>query len=163
MDDEGFEDWYRTEHPRVIGVLAVISGDRDASIDAADEAFARALDNWKRVQRMDAPGAWTCKVALNVLRRAMRRRKLEHRAMERLGAPTPVPPTDVDLWQVVRQLPERQRTAVALRYIGDFSEPAIAEMMGIRRGTVAATLFEARRRLAQMLETEPDQSEASDA
>jgi predicted RNA polymerase sigma factor len=42
VDDEGFEGWYRTEHPRVIGVLAVISGDRDASIDAADEAFARA-------------------------------------------------------------------------------------------------------------------------
>jgi RNA polymerase sigma-70 factor (ECF subfamily) len=163
VDHEGFEGWYLVEHPRVIGVLAAVSGDRDASIEAADEAFARALSQWKRVRRMDAPGAWTCEVALNALRRAMRRRTLENRAIDRLGAPTPVPPTDVDLWQVVRQLPERQRTAVALRYIGDFSEPVIAEMMGIRRGTVAATLFEARRRLGEMLETEPDQSEASDA
>jgi RNA polymerase sigma factor (sigma-70 family) len=162
VDHDDFEGWYRLEHPRVIGVLAAISGDRDASIDAADEAFARALSRWQRVRRMHAPGAWTCKVALNVLRRAARRRTLERRATDQLPVQTPVPPTDADLWQVVRQLPERQRTAVALRYIGDFSEPAIAEMMGIRRGTVAATLFEARRRLREMLEIEPDQSEARD-
>jgi len=113
VDHEGFEGWYLVEHPRVIGVLAAVSGDPDASIDAADEAFARALSQWKRVRQMDAPGAWTCEVALNVLRRGMRRRTLERRATDRLGVPTPVPPTDVDLWQGVTSAP-RSGTAPCL-------------------------------------------------
>ena len=152
MGHEDFESWYRSEHPRVIGVLCAISGDVDAAREAVDEAFARALARWERVRGMDAPGAWTCKVALNVLRRNKRRRATEERAFKRAMPTVPVPATDPELWAAVRRLPERQRTAIVLKYVGDLPEAEIARMMRVRRGTVAATLFEARRRLAEMLD-----------
>lgn len=146
-----FAAWYRTEHPRVIGVLTVASGDLDASVDATDEAFARALARWPRVRRMDSPGGWTTKVALNVLRRAKRRRATEHGAVRRAASLVPAPATDPELWDVVRALPERQRIAVVLRFVAGYPEAEIAHVMGIRRGTVASTLAQARARLAEML------------
>ena len=55
----GFEDFYERHHARVLGVLSAVSGDRQAAIDATDEAFVRALERWKRVGTMDSPAA-TC-------------------------------------------------------------------------------------------------------
>ena len=52
---------------------------------------------------------------------------------------------------VVRTLSDRQAQAIVLRYIADLPEAEIAEVMGIARGTVASTLFDARARLAELL------------
>lgn len=52
-------------------------------------------------------------------------------------------------------LSERQRLAVVLRYVADLPEDEIAAVMGVTRGTVASTLFEARRVLAGVLRDEP--------
>ena len=72
MEGVGFESWYRVEHPRVVGIVAALTGRRELAIEATDEAFVRAWARWSRVSKMDAPGAWTVKVALNVVRRASR-------------------------------------------------------------------------------------------
>ena len=56
-----------------------------------------------------------------------------------------------ELWDAVRSLPAKQRTAVVLRYVGDYPEAEIAEAMGVTRGTVAATLSAARAALATKL------------
>src|SRR5262249_19556386 len=47
----------------------------------------------------------------------------------------------------IRELPERQRVAVVLRFVADLTEPDIAQIMGVRRGTVSATLRAALRTL----------------
>jgi RNA polymerase sigma factor (sigma-70 family) len=149
---EGFDHWYEAEHARVLGVCAALSGDRDAAADATDEAFARAMDRWDRVGTLDKPGAWVQVVALNYLRRALRRRGRErflHRGSHGLSPELALP--NPELWVAVRELPERQRLAVVLRYVADRPEAEIAEIMGVTRGTVAATLSAARSRLASVL------------
>ena len=50
------------------------------------------------------------------------------------------------------RLPERQRTAVFLRYYADLDYAAIGEALGIRTGTVAATLNSAHTALRTQLE-----------
>jgi RNA polymerase sigma factor (sigma-70 family) len=37
---------------------------------------------------------------------------------------------DTELWERVARLPERQREAVVLKYVGDLDHPAIAELLG---------------------------------
>jgi RNA polymerase sigma-70 factor, ECF subfamily len=157
-----FTDWYEAEHPKVLGALCALSGNADAARDATDEAFVRALTRWARVQRMQSPAGWTFRVAHNQLRRTLKRGARD-RAMSQqaaLGA-VPVPSTDVELWIVVRSLPERQRTAVVLRYVLDLAEADIAIVMGIKRGTVSATLAQARARLAVLLDAD-EQPEATE-
>ena len=103
---------------------------------------------------MASPEAWVCQVAINVMRRRLRRRAVESRLLGRHRRPDsadlPVPHPEV--WASVRSLPERQRLAIVLRYVGDLPEGDIASIMGVTRGTVAASLAAARERLAVLLE-----------
>ena len=148
----GFEAWYLREHPKVVAALTWVAGDPHVAADATDEAFARAYANWHRVARMHSPGGWVYRVALNVVRRRMRRAAFEQRTLE--------PPSEVaqvvdrEIWSVVQQLPERQRVAVVLRDLLDLPEQEVATAMGIPRGTVASALAAARRRLARWLTVE---------
>lgn len=79
------------------------------------------------------------------------------RLVERLAAApssttTPEPPIpNHELWTAIAELPDRARQALGLRYVADFTEAQVAEVMGVARGTVASTLSDARRRLATKL------------
>lgn len=148
-----FEDWYRRLHPRVLAIVAVTCGDADVACDSVDEAFTRALDRWEKVSTMSSPDAWVYRVALNVMRRRFNRRLLERRLlMRRVVAPPPAEgELHPELWAHVGHLPERQRMAVLLRYVGDLTEAEVAGAMGISRGAVSASLAAARSRLASGL------------
>jgi RNA polymerase sigma-70 factor (ECF subfamily) len=154
-----FVRWYGAEHARLFGSLVALSGDRELAAEATDEALSRALQHWERVRAMDSPEGWTYRVAVNVMRRLARRRNMERRVLGRLArgatvvASQPAPGDEV--WDLVRALPERQRTAVVLRYVADLAEADVAAAMSVTRGTVASTLAAARRALADVL-AEPD-------
>ena len=163
MDVEGFEEWYVACRAHIVAGLWALGASRPVAEDCADEAFARALARWPRVRSMEHPRRWVHTVALNHYRRTMRRRHLEARLLRRVPRPEvhePLP-TDDGLWAAVRALPERQRLAVALRYVGDMTEDDVASVMGVTRGTVASTLADARRRLAAELRPEEPPAEPS--
>jgi RNA polymerase sigma factor (sigma-70 family) len=151
-----FEDWYRREHPRVLGAMYVLTRDRDMAGDATDEAFARALARWPHVSSMASPGAWVHRVALNVVRRTARRRGIEERILSRQRSRDVVPGDRPDVWDAVAALPLRQRTAIVLRFVADLPEADIALAMGINRGTVSSTLAAARRHLSEALQDDDD-------
>lgn len=148
-----FEPWYRAEFPRVLGAMTMLCGDPETARDCTAEAFARALERWSRVGKMESPGGWTYRVALNTMRRRGRRAALEAKLLRRHHGPTTheIPLPEHALWDAVRALPDRQRTAIALRYVADLPEHEIATAMGVSPGTVASTLHAARKRLAEVL------------
>jgi len=150
MDD--FESWYEMERPRVLAACLALGGELDAARDATDEAFTRALERWRTVAKMASPGGWTQTVALNVLRRRLRRRHLEQVNLECPPSDNRMPDLpDIDLWAAVRSLPPRQQTAVVLRYVHDLSHLQVAASMGISRGAVASTLNAAHTNLRRLL------------
>ncbi len=153
--DGSFEEWYRAEHPRVLGLLVVVSGNRDTGLEATAEAFTRALERWDRVREMDSPAAWTYRVGVNIVRRRLWRAAFEgsHRLVGSDTAPSIE--LDADVWAAVRRLPTRQRTAIALRYVCDLTNGEIAAAMGVAVGTVSATMTSAHRRLAAHMEHPP--------
>jgi RNA polymerase sigma-70 factor, ECF subfamily len=153
-----FEPWYRREYPRVLATLVLVVGNGDLGREAADEAFARALARWRSVGRMASPAGWTYRVALNLARRAARRAAAERRLL-RLARPTgtSVPGPAVELWEVVRELPRRQREVVVLRHLLDLREREIAEVLGIRRSSVSQSLAAAHRTLRGWLSDELDE------
>jgi RNA polymerase sigma-70 factor (ECF subfamily) len=167
MEPLAFEGWYRSEHPKLLRALVVISGSQDEAAEVVDEAFARAYERWNRVARMDSPAGWTYRTALNLVRRRGRRSSMEQVLHRRsaAGAPRQAAPADwsPEVWDAVRALSLRERTAVALRYVADLSLTDIATSMDIAPGTVGSTLHGARRHLAELLgDDEPDDTDPPD-
>ena len=148
-----FESWYRQEHPRLVTALQFVAKSREEAEEAAAEAFTRCLERWDRPDAPDNPSAWTYTVGLNLLKRRWARRRRESEYVRSIPAPVAVEgdAPSVELWAAVAKLPERERTAVVLRYIGGLTEREVANAMKVRPGTVAATLFRARKTLAAQL------------
>lgn len=153
VDADGFEDWYREHYRRVFASVLVASGNRAATAEAVDEAFARALERWPRVRTMASPIGWTFTVARNLLRRAAKRSARDRGTEPAVSSDAEI---DVALWDTVRALPKRERELIALRYIADLTEPEIAATLGIAKGTVARGLHDARAHLHSMLTPEED-------
>lgn len=127
-----FTTMYETEREGMARALLVIGGDAEAARDAVSEAFSRAYERWPRVASMASPNGWVYQVALNELRRRMRRRAHESRLLRR-EPPHPVPPADVhpELWDAVASLPLGQREAIVLRYVADLTEREVAIALAI--------------------------------
>src|SRR5438477_2561332 len=106
---EAFADWYEDRYRGLLAAVAVAVGDIDEAREATDEAFCRALARWDRVRAMDAPEAWTYRVAVNVHRRRARRRSFEQRFFRSHPPRLADWPDGNEIWDAVAQLPPRQR------------------------------------------------------
>ena len=151
-----FEEFYATEKPALLALAGVLLGSREAARDVVQEASLRAFRDWSRVSRLDRPGAWVRRGLINLTVDAHRRRQREARTVSRLAVSAVLfEEPDVDeFWRFVRDLPPRQRTAVALRYIEDLSIESIAEVLDISVGTVTKSLFMARKTLTARIVSE---------
>ncbi|WP_420453375.1 RNA polymerase sigma factor [Ilumatobacter sp.] len=152
-----FDAFFRAEHRRLAALATAMCGDRETGRDVAQEALARTYEEWDRVGAMERPGAWTRRVVVNLVRDhgrhlAVRRRRLPELARQLDRGPSPdVAALDAETWAAVAALPERQRIAIAIFYIGDRSVRDVAEAMGVHEGTVKTTLHAARERLRREL------------
>jgi RNA polymerase sigma-70 factor (ECF subfamily) len=106
---------------------------------------------------MDSPTGWTYRVAVNLARRRARRAAMEERLLRRVAPRDDGVYADwpaehaIELWDAVRALPPRARTAIALRYTAGLTEAEVAAAMKVAVGTASATLANARRTLAAAL------------
>jgi len=153
---EPFEDFMRRERKPLIGLLYGLSRDWYAAEDLAQNAFAAAQRHWPRVSRLDKPGAWLRRVAINGLRRWRRRGLLEAEALAqkflmRYDEQVELPTEHAELWDAVRRLPRAQLEVIVLHYQSDLAVSEIAEILRIRDGTVKSRLHYARKALAKQL------------
>ena len=95
--------------------------------------------------------AWVWRIVLNAARSDVRRgiRAVDY---DEPAAANGQPERDAELRVALARLPERQRTAIFLRYYADLDYAAIGEALGIRTGTVSATLTAAHAALRSRLE-----------
>jgi RNA polymerase sigma factor (sigma-70 family) len=120
------------------------------SEDLAQEVmmFARA-----HVQDVRDPAkleGWLRAIAVRKTYRLKARRSSSQLGSEEMVAPvdTDLP---IDLAAAIARLPARERTVLTLVHGLGYSQADAAEALGIRRGTVAATLSHARAKLATWL------------
>ncbi len=152
-DADRWATLYRVAYPSVYRALVATLLDQDGAADALHEAFVEAL---RRPPRTDENVAgWLFRVAL---RKARRERRRLGRILVGLFAgwsePRDVDELDrvldrVSIGELLRLLTERQRAIVVAYYYLDLTQQDIAELLGIRRGTVAATLAHALVRMRQ--------------
>jgi RNA polymerase sigma-70 factor (ECF subfamily) len=152
-DSERWANAYRAAYPSVYRALVATLLDQDGAADALHEAFVEALRRPPRTE--DNIAGWLFRVAL---RKARRDRRRLGRILAGLFAgwtePRGVDVLDhvldrISIGELLRLLTERQRAIVVAYYYLDLTQQDIAELFGIRRGTVAATLAHALARMRQ--------------
>jgi RNA polymerase sigma factor (sigma-70 family) len=112
--------------------------------DVAQQAWTQALAAYPRLTSAANLRSWlmtiTARCAMDGHRSRNRRplpvEQLPEPAGRAPGADDPVTAADPRLWELVRGLPERQREAIALRYVADLDHAGVAAAMGT---TPAAT------------------------
>ena len=144
------EELYRSRFDVFTGVAASVTGDGERARDAVQEAFATAVRKRGSFRGEGPLEAWVWRIVLNAARSDVRRGNSA--ADYEQAATNGHPERDAELRAALAQLPERQRTAVFLRYYADLNYVAIGEALGIRPGTVAATLNAAHTALRSRLE-----------
>ena len=120
-----------TEHARVVlRVCRALLPDHDAQ-DAAAETFVSALRAYPRLRPDSDVRAWLVTIAhrkaLDVLRARSRNVPVAD-VPEQANDHAQV--RDDDLWDAVRALPDKQRLAVAYRYVADLPYAEVAAAMG---------------------------------
>ena len=144
------EALYRSRFDVFVRVAASVTGDGERARDAVQEAFATAVRE-RRSFRGEGPlEAWVWRIVLNAARSDVRRGM-----PTQFGEPASTnghQDDDAELRAALALLPERQRTAVFLRYYADLDYAAIGDALGITSGTVAATLNAAHTALRTRLE-----------
>jgi RNA polymerase sigma-70 factor, ECF subfamily len=157
-----FDEFFETFFEPVARALMLAGAQREASRDAAQEAFVRALRRWRHVRELGRPDGWVYVVAMNCLRDDWRRKdRTSKRRGEVARTVTGVEPgtavvTQLTVRDAIATLPVRQRQAVVLRYFADLPLADVADAMGCAVGTVQSTLHAARTSLRIELTDEED-------
>lgn len=148
--ERALEIAYRT----ALGITRDVQVAADVAQDVAIKAMHRASD----LRNPDALGAWihrtAVRAAIDECRTTRRRQAAEH------GYGSQVPTSHLDeeigtLLDLLANLPERQRAALALRYVHDLTDRQIAHALDCRTGTARSLLSRATAQLRDQLATTP--------
>ncbi|HEV8088090.1 MAG TPA: sigma-70 family RNA polymerase sigma factor [Actinomycetota bacterium] len=148
---------YERHLGRMIALASLLGGDRAAAEDIAHDAFIRVAARLDILDRDVRFEAYLQRAVVNACRSRLRRLTLERRFVARqlvATVPAPDPPLDARVATALRELPYRQRAAVALRYLEDLSEEQTAHVLRCSPRAVNALVSRALVSLRAQIERE---------
>jgi RNA polymerase sigma-70 factor (ECF subfamily) len=148
-----FDEFFASTYPAIVRTTTLVVGDREVARELAQDAFVKALVDWKRVRTYDHPAAWVRTVAFRMALRAKDREPERGAPPERAASQEP---PDLDLLDAIGQLPRMQRAAIALHYLDDVPVAQVADTLGCSESTARVHLHRGRHRLAELLSEEHD-------
>lgn len=164
---------YRAESERVLMFLTRRTWDAEIALELTAETFAAALGSWARLAELseEQQRAWLFTVARRQLARYARRKRVERRAIARLGIELPsVDPgeaAEIERRAGLEQLREAiacelarlnrsQREALRLRIVEERPYEEVSAMLGISEANARARVSRGLRRLADEIERRRD-------
>lgn len=149
---------YQELGPGLVRYLRRLLQHNGLAEDVAQDAFLILVRRWPDVRDHPNPRAWLYTVARHLAFDASKERSHEFLSEELPGEaggeaddPSDGYDTRLAVSEAIEKLPPRQREAVWLFYFCGFKQNETAAIMHIRRDTVAALLFQARKGLAGLL------------
>jgi RNA polymerase sigma-70 factor (ECF subfamily) len=160
MDEETFRALYERTARGLWGYLVRITGDRQLADDLLQETFYRFLRAGAQHESEAHRRNSLYRIATNLARDARRRNhdrlrsSLAGPAVERIPSSSDGPAAaerQTDLTRAMGRLKPRERAMLWLAYAEGVSHRDIADVLGLRTGSLKPMLFRARRKLATLL------------
>jgi RNA polymerase sigma-70 factor (sigma-E family) len=141
-----FSRFVRENTGSLLRTAYLLTGDGSAAEELVQDTLVRLLPKWQLVQGADAPVAYVRRSLANAFVNSTRRASRHETSVEFL----PERPDERnlagqfddrdELWALLRELPERQRAALVLRYFHDLPDAEIGAALGCRVGTVRSLI-----------------------
>jgi RNA polymerase sigma-70 factor (ECF subfamily) len=167
-DEGAFEEVYQRYAEMVYNLALRLSGDADQAADLSQEIFLRIYRHLERFRGRSTLKTWVYRVALNHCRSRLGRKRWWHWPLrEETDGEEGVQLLDEQrdpesraiaddagrrVLAALRQVPEPFREAVILCDLQELSYQEIAEILGVRVGTVRSRISRGRDRLRDILE-----------
>lgn len=157
-DLTAFEQIIARYERRVLTLAWRLLGNPEDAQDASQEVFLRAFRFLHRFDATRTMEPWLVRMTVNVCRDIGRKRPVTVLLeADTLRAPDN-PHTELDLeeqrsalYRALRQLPEKERSAVVLRDIEGFSTAEVAKILGSSESTVRAQISSARLKIRKAI------------
>ncbi len=165
-DREAFDRLVLQEQQRVTQLAYRITRSTDGLEDLVQDIFFLVYRKIRTFRFESRFSIWLARIAVNESLKKLRQRKvraflftsepnIEERAGKQVSNPTSGLTKQVEehvaLRDAINRLPEKHRLVVILKYFEDRSYEEIAEILGCKVGTVRSRLFNARKRLKDMM------------
>jgi RNA polymerase sigma-70 factor (sigma-E family) len=160
--DTAVDELYAAHYRRLVRLSVLLVRDLGTAEEVVQDAFVAMHGRWRSLREPDKALAYLRQSVVNRSRSVLR-----HRAVQARYVPPYVPDqhgADVDaeaserravVLNAMRELPDRQREVLALRYYLDLSEAEIAQTLGISRGAVKSHASRGASALRKLLEHTP--------
>jgi len=163
---EAFRDLTRKYYQQAFSMAYYWTHNREIALDISQEAFIRVFKNLKKFDLNRSFKAWLFTIvknlSLNYNTRFRKRRTLfsDFFSKPQNGSEFAAPGNSdyekrelkQQVWQALGKLKENDRDIILLKDFEEYSYQEISEILNIPLGTVMSRLFNARKRLGQILE-----------
>ena len=151
-----FEEFFDRERNRLFGAMCLITGSRHEAEEVTQDAFVSMWERWERVRGLEDPTGYLYRTAMNAFRKRARRASLAVRRAVGL-----TPPRDeiaaADARRMVMlglaALTPRQRAALVLTDLLEYSSEEAGGLLGVRPGTVRALAHQGRAAMRKRMES----------
>ncbi len=159
---EDFDALVRLHRPRVFRFILASLRNKETAENLTQDCFVRAYQARGQFRGASSIGTWFMQIAANLVRNheSSSRLKFWRRSLQpdadvaELGRILPDGQHSPEalalmreqveaIWSAARDLPARQRTVFLLRFVEDLDLLEIAEVTGMKEGTIKAHLFRA--------------------
>jgi len=143
---ESYEKYYRLAYSYL--------HNKEDALDAVQESAYRAIRDCGKVKEREYLATWIYRIVINVSLDILRRQRKETPVEELPEVPVEDSYSESNLTEFLKQLDDKSRTVILLRYFEDLKLEDIADIVGENLNTVKARLYRALKKLRLNLEAE---------
>lgn len=153
-DHDAFMQLYEQLGERALRLSMSITKNRQLAEDAVQDAFLRVYRKGHQFKETEAFEPWFFRIVINESKRVIKKTPQEAELPFELGTVSSFT-GEINLKAMVSQvmscMSEEQRTLLTLKFVFEYTEREIAEVLQIPQGTVKSRLYYAKRSIAKIL------------
>ncbi len=150
-DIESFGKLCESYYSAMVAISYSILGDHQLAEDSAQEAFARALLNIKKLKNQDKFAQWLAAICRNVAKDMLSERSKisKNEAISQIKQEDKENHEQIN--RAIEKLPSSMKELVVLRYYDGLSYEKISNVLGISKASINGRLTRAKRKMANYL------------